>query len=249
LRHGDGALDVTDGWRLLVVGAHAADFVWRAAGAIALHTRSGGNATVVALSYGERGESGDLWRVPGQTVEAVKVDRRREAEAAAAAVGADFVPFDLGDYPLRIDEAAEERLVELVVELAPQVLVTHPERDPFNPDHPVAFNAVERARKLATGAGGAPAAFATVPPPALYVFEPHQPEQCGFVPNVFLDITPVFDQKLEGMKAMASQTFLQQHYEQRAEQRAVQARYYGATAECRYAEAFQRLTPALVERL
>jgi 4-oxalomesaconate hydratase len=34
---------------LLVVGAHSADFVWRAAGTIAVITSQGGNATVVAL--------------------------------------------------------------------------------------------------------------------------------------------------------------------------------------------------------
>ena len=50
--------------KLLVIGAHSADFVWRAAGTIALVTSQGGSATVLALSYGERGESGSLWKEP-----------------------------------------------------------------------------------------------------------------------------------------------------------------------------------------
>jgi 4-oxalomesaconate hydratase len=58
--------------KLLVVGAHSADFLWRSAGAIAVTTAQGGSATVIALSYGERGESGELWQEPGQTVENVK---------------------------------------------------------------------------------------------------------------------------------------------------------------------------------
>ena len=41
---------------ILVVSAHSADFVWRAAGAIATVVANGGKAHVVALSYGERGE-------------------------------------------------------------------------------------------------------------------------------------------------------------------------------------------------
>jgi 4-oxalomesaconate hydratase len=53
--------------RIMVVGAHAADFVWRAGGVIAKTTQSGGVASVIALSYGERGESGELWKEPGQT--------------------------------------------------------------------------------------------------------------------------------------------------------------------------------------
>lgn len=77
--------------RLLVIGAHAADFVWRAGGVIAKHTAAGWEATVVALS---RGESGELWREEGQTVERVKQIRDAEARAAAEAVGATFVPYD-----------------------------------------------------------------------------------------------------------------------------------------------------------
>src|SRR5918999_3415623 len=57
------------GRKLLIVGADSRDFVWRGAGAIAVATSRGGEARVVALSYGERGESGDLWDEPDQTVE------------------------------------------------------------------------------------------------------------------------------------------------------------------------------------
>jgi len=46
--------------RMLVIGAHSADFVWRSGGAIAVTTENGGHALVIALSYGERGESGEV---------------------------------------------------------------------------------------------------------------------------------------------------------------------------------------------
>ena len=39
----------------LVVSAHSADFVWRAAGAIALHAARGYAMHIVCLSFGERG--------------------------------------------------------------------------------------------------------------------------------------------------------------------------------------------------
>ncbi len=76
--------------RLQVIGAHSADFVWRAGGAIATCTEHGGTAEVVALSYGERGESGELWKAEGQTIEHVKDLRHAEAEAAAGHLGATF---------------------------------------------------------------------------------------------------------------------------------------------------------------
>lgn len=242
-------LGVTEPGSLLVVGAHAADFVWRAAGAIAMHTAAGGRATVVALSYGERGESGDLWREPGQTVENVRRVRHDECVGAAAAIGADLVPFDLGDYPLEVPPEAVARLVDLMRQVRPDVVITHTASDPFNPDHPVAFAATDRARRLAMGAAGVASAFPTIPPPRMYVFEPHLPEQCGFVPNTFVDYTPVLERKEAAMAAMTAQTYLRHHYRQRGEQRAVQARYFGAGPAVHYAEAFQALTPRLVSLL
>lgn len=155
--------------RLLVVSAHAADFVWRAGGAIALTVSQGGEAFVVALSYGERGESGELWKEPGQTLERVKAIRHEEATRAAAILGAQLIPLDLGDYPLRVDDRVIDQLVDIMVEIAPDVLVTHTPRDPFNPDHPVAYEATERARQLATGSGVA-SAFKTVRPPEFLLF-------------------------------------------------------------------------------
>ena len=44
-----------------------------------------------------------------------------------------------------------------------------------------------------------PSAFETVKPPALFLFEPHQPELCNFTPTTFVDITAVMDRKLAAM--------------------------------------------------
>jgi 4-oxalomesaconate hydratase len=233
---------------LLVVSAHAADFVWRAAGAIAGVVEQGGVAEVVALSYGERGESGELWREPGQTVERVKEIRHGEASAAAAALGAGFHSFDLGDYPLVVDAEAVERLTVLMCELEPDVILAHAALDPFNPDHGVAHDATVRARQLASGAGVA-SAFTTIAPPELLLFEPHQPELCGFVPTTFLDITPVWERKVAAMDAMGAQSYLKQYYSERAEHRANHARRISGRSGIRYAEAFQREIPLVVEAL
>jgi 4-oxalomesaconate hydratase len=234
--------------RLLVIGAHAADFVWRAGGAIAVTTAAGGTARVIALSYGERGESGELWREPGQTVENVKRIRHEEAGRAAVVLGADFRCLDLGDYPLELDRAALQRLADELREFGPDVVVTHTDRDPFNPDHADAFVAVERARALASGAG-VPSAFERITPPDLLLFEPHQPELCNFTPTTFVDITPVIERKREAMAVMASQTYLHTYYEQLAERRANHARRISGDPSIAYAEAFQRVLPQVVKAL
>jgi 4-oxalomesaconate hydratase len=234
--------------RLLVIGAHSADFVWRAGGAIAVATAGGGEARVLALSYGERGESGELWQEPGQTVERVKEIRHEEAQRAAGALGAEFECLDLGDYPLEVDREALAAIADRIREFTPDVVLTHTDRDPFNPDHATAFFAVERARALAAGAG-VPSAFETVPPPELLVFEPHQPEVCNFVPSTFVDITPVVERKQAAMAEMKAQAYLVTYYAQRAEQRANHARRSSGDSAIRYAEAFQRVTPEVVSAL
>ena len=234
--------------RLLVVSAHSADFVWRAAGAIATLVAGGGTAEIVALSYGERGESGELWKEDGQTEERVKEIRHAEAETAAAVLGAGFRAFDLGDYPLVLDAAAVERLTDLIRELEPQVILTHASRDPFNPDHAVAYEATVQARQLASGAGVA-SAFKTIAPPELLLFEPHQPELCGFVPTTFLDITAVWSKKVAAMEAMGAQAYLRQYYSERAEHRANHACRISGRSDIRHAEAFQREIPVVVDAL
>ena len=57
----------------LVISAHAADFVWRCGGAIALHQELGYEVTVACLSFGERGESAKLWKQEGMTLDHVKL--------------------------------------------------------------------------------------------------------------------------------------------------------------------------------
>jgi 4-oxalomesaconate hydratase len=234
--------------RLLVIGAHSADFVWRAAGTIALVTSQGGSATVVALSYGERGESGALWKEPNQTVENVKRIRHEQASEAAGVVGASFRCLDLGDYPLVITDAALEQVVGLFRDLRPDIVLTHTPKDPFNPDHPVACQTVQKARLLASGAGVA-SAFERIKPPDLYFFEPHQPELCDFEPNTFVDITPVMEQKRQAMAVIQAQRYLQSYYIELASRRGNHARRISGMEEVKFAEALQRTLPLVVKSL
>jgi 4-oxalomesaconate hydratase len=233
----------------MVIGAHSADFVWRAGGAVAVTTSAGGAAHVVALSYGERGESGELWKEEGMTVDRVKEIRAGEAERAAAHLGATFEGLDLGDYPLVVDKDGLELIAAKIREFAPKVLLTHTDRDPFNPDHAEAYFAVEKARALAAGAGTASAFGASFDPPELLLFEPHQPEICNFTPTVFVDITPVIELKRAAMAEMQAQSHLHTYYEELAARRGNHARRSSGNKAIEFAEAFQRVTPQVVNAL
>jgi 4-oxalomesaconate hydratase len=141
-----------------------------------------------------------------------------------------------------------ERLIDLFREQRPQIVLTHTSIDPFNPDHPTACQAVQRARLLAAGAGVA-SAFERILPPDLYFFEPHQPELCGFTPNTFVDITPVMEQKRKAMECMKAQSYLHDYYTDLAARRGNHARRISGMEDVRYAEALQRTLPWVVRGL
>src|ERR1700721_2112820 len=84
----------------LVISAHAADFVWRAGGAIALYSGRGYRVRILCLSYGERGESERLWKMPSMTLERVKELRQAESEKAAEILGGEIGFFVSGIFPL-----------------------------------------------------------------------------------------------------------------------------------------------------
>ena len=147
-----------------------------------------------------------------------------------------------------MDGAAIEELTDVMRDVAPDIVLGHARLDPFNPDHGVASEATVRARQLASGAGVA-SGFRTITPPALLLFEPHQPELCGFVPTTFLDITPVWEQKRAAMEAMGAQEYLRQYYTERAGHRANHARRISGRSKIAYAEVFQREIPQVVDSL
>jgi 4-oxalomesaconate hydratase len=232
---------------VLVVSAHAADFVWRAGGYVARAVDNGQGAQVVCLSFGERGESARLWK-QGLTLEQVKAARREEAERAAAVLGAGISFLDGGDYPLRPTDDLSDALVQLLRRLRPAVILTHSAADPYNFDHPVAAELTLRARVLAQ-AHGYPSEHPVLGAPPVFRFEPHQPEMCGFHPDVLVDITDVFDRKREAMEAMRAQEHLWRYYTELAQRRGVQAVRNGGASSITHAEAYQRVFPQVCEAL
>ena len=235
----------------LVVSAHAADFVWRAGGAIALATAQGNPVTVLCLSYGERGESASAWRA-GKTLEEIKALRRAEACSAAAALGAEIEFLDAGDYPLRESGDLVDRIAGVYRRVNPSVVLTHPLADPYNQDHPAAAQMALRARVLAQ-AVGYPAPGEPIGAPPVFLFEPHQPEMCGFKPEVLLDITAVFEAKRRAMECMAAQRHLWEYYTDLAKRRGAQLRRNAGPnlglPQSTLAEAYMRVFPQVTDRL
>jgi 4-oxalomesaconate hydratase len=245
---------MTDGTKTaLVISAHAADFVWRCGGAIALHAARGYRVTVVCLSFGERGESAKLWKQPGMTLTQVKAARRAEAEAAAVALGVhDLICFDLGDYPLEMTRSDKDRLVDVMRAVQPSFLLSHSAYDPYNADHMYTTQVVMECRSTAQAWGHKPGET-VLGAPQLYLFEPHQTEQMGWKPDTFLDITEVWDRKRAAIECMEGQEHLWEYYTRVAQNRANHfQRNSGGQAggrAAKYAEGFQSVYPRTVDEL
>lgn len=203
----------------LVISAHSADFVWRCGGAIALHEEKGYDVTVVCLSYGERGESAKLWKKEGMTLEKVKAERQREAENAARALDVhDIQFFDLGDYPLELDKEAKFRLVDLIRKIQPSFMMSHSQYDPYNTDHMYTTSVAMEVRMIAQAWGHNPGKK-VLGSPQLYLFEPHQTERMEWKPDVFLDISSVWEKKRAAIECMEGQEHLWDYYTNVAENR------------------------------
>jgi 4-oxalomesaconate hydratase len=236
---------------MLVVSAHAADFVWRAGGAIALYAGRGHRVVVVCLSYGERGESARFWK-QGLDLGQIKAARHEEAEKAAAVLGAELRCFDADDYPLLETPELVDRLVQLYREVQPTVVLTHTPVDPYNMDHGMANQLALKSRIIAQAPGYDPGHQVLGAPP-VFLFEPHQTEMCEFRPDVLLDITEVWPAKRRAMEVMAAQEHLWEYYTDVAKRRGTQAGRNSkpnlGQQSTTMAEAFQRVYPQVASEL
>jgi len=180
-------------------------------------------------------------------LDAVKANRRQEALRAAEILGAKVIFFDVGDYPMRIPDSILYELAALYRKIRPEFVLTHSLQDPYNFDHPLVSHAAQEARIVAQAHGHEPGTPVIGAPP-VFLFEPHQPEQCEWRPQVLLDITPVWPKKYAAFQEMKAQEHLWHYYERVALQRGVQASR-NSNKNIKYGEAYQRVFPHVTEEL
>lgn len=233
---------------MLVVSAHAADFVWRSGGTMAKYIKQGANVSLVILSYGVRGESNDLWKVEGQTAENVKKFRRSEVEQALQHLGIKNVEFwDLDDYKIEFTTQHMDRMVRKIREVKPHHIITHGPKDAFNPDHENVSKFVWEASVLSISNGVKTEGYQTAKQARIFGFEPHQTEVSDFKPDVIIDITDTYLQKEAAMQCFKAQKHLIDYYSDRAKTRGNHARRCSGNSAYKYAETFSRVYPYVGE--
>jgi LmbE family N-acetylglucosaminyl deacetylase len=165
---------------LLAIGAHAGDAEITTGAILARHRRLGDRVVMLHLTLGEGGH-------PQRSPSTYGEQKKREALAAAAALGADalFGPYKDGE--LRADAAAAGYVADVIRQVKPTHVLTH-WRESLHPDHAAAHRIVQEAVLLASLEG-----FESSHPPhralrAVYYAENWE-DRAGFEPYLYVDVT------------------------------------------------------------
>ena len=126
---------------VLAIGAHIGDMDLTAGPTLAKLVLEGANATIVALTPGERGH-------PRLSPSEYKKQKIAEGEAFATAIGADFMVLDHSDGFLPDTDEVALELATIIREKQPDTIITH-WKNSIHRDHEHAARLAERARFLA----------------------------------------------------------------------------------------------------
>lgn len=223
--------------KILGIGAHGCDVFGRAGGTIARYIRDGHKATILALSFGERGEAEIAWQEDGMTVEKVKELKRKEVTEAAKILGAEVRMLAYDDNPLMMNGERFLTLVDIIREEKPNIVLTHWLNDWVNWDHATTAEWTIRAVWSASRKG-----IITKHPVhkvnEVYMFMPSGLSEnvCEFVPNVLIDISDMQELKKKFISVFATQADSHSYFLETT------AGYRGKQAKVKYAEAFVRFS-------
>src|SRR6266571_639593 len=216
--------------RLLAIGAHPDDLEILSGGTLARFAARGDAVTMLVMTDGSAGHA----EIPAGELAAL---REREARAAAAVIGAEFVWLGLPDEFVFNDEPTRRRLLDAIRAARPDLILTH-DPDDYHPDH----RATSRAVFDASFIMGLPNVVTPSPPhpgvAPLYYFDTLA--GVGFQPAEYVAIRETFPTKQQMLAAHVSQVAWLRHHDAIDIQAFIEtvARFRGLQCGCAYAEAF-----------
>jgi len=168
---------------VMAIAAHPGDAFFAMGAPVALATHQGGKGSLLSLSLGESGSS----TIPP---EQYGEEQREAARKAATSIGAEalFLAYPDGEIP--VNDEAKFAVCDFIRRYKPEVIVTH-WRGSWHKDHQACYDIVQDAIFYA-----ALPAIARKHPPhsvATLYFDDNWEDAAGFVPDTYLDITPVFE--------------------------------------------------------
>ena len=187
--------------RFLVVVAHPDDAEFSSAGTIALLTNAGKHVVIAQVTSGAKGTSDPAF--PGSRMMAIREAEERESGRRLGVAEVDFLRQPDGELMPTLELRGV--IVRAIRRPKPDVVMTH---DPFrayafHPDHRnVGFSTLDACYPSARD----PHAF---PEQLEEGLEPHKTAELWFFnaehPDLYIDITNVFDRKVDALKAHVSQ--------------------------------------------
>ena len=210
--------------RVLAVGAHSDDMDFYCGGVLALYVAEGHTVGICSMADGRGGGKADS---PEQLAEM----RRKEFLASAAVIGAETFWPAIHDGTVMDDLETRRIVMEIIRSFRPDLIITHPPND-YHPDH-VATSHLVMDASFAARVGVQPVLFVETE------------SGHGFLPEEYVDVTEVWDQKMKMLDAHHSQydhyvnPNTGQHENWLRDRAAVMGRFRGLQCRARYAEAFR----------
>ncbi len=168
--------------RVLTIAAHPDDVEICCAATMALLTKAGHEVVLAHMTYGDKGGRGDSGMLA----------RTRHAEAVEAAqlIGAQVVGRICGDLELYLSQEHEKALVDLLDQVAPDLVFTH-RPDDYHPDHRI------------TGQLALSATATAKPGTAVWFMDTIG--GVDFTPTHFVDVGTAIEQKMDMIRCHRSQ--------------------------------------------
>ena len=181
---------------ILAIGCHPDDLEIACGGTLIRYVREGHKVSMCTISNGDLGHAVIM---PDELREI----RRKECEAAAKVIGADYHCVELGDgFTEASNKEARLRLIEIIRKTKPDVIISH-NPDDYMRDHmqtsAMAYDAsfISTLPHIFTDSE-----FTTNFPPVIYM---DTLAGIGFIPTEYVDISDVIEQKLEALACHKSQ--------------------------------------------
>ncbi len=168
---------------MMAIAAHPGDAFFAMGAPVALAIHQGGKGSLLSLSLGE---SGSATITPSQYGKA----QRESATKAATSIGAEALFLTYPDGEIPVNDQAKFAVCDLIRQYKPDVIVTH-WRGSWHKDHQACYDIVQDAIFYAA----LPAMVRNLPPHSVarLFFDDNWEDANGFVPDTYLDITPVFE--------------------------------------------------------
>lgn len=189
----------TDILRVLVIAAHPDDCDLKAGGVACKYADRGHEVLFVSMTNGAAGHH----ELAGQ---ALVRRRRAEAEAAADIAGVEFEQFDFPDGRLQPSLENRDRLIRLVREFQPDLILTHRPND-YHPDHRYTAQLVRDVAYTVLVPNICPTIPALDQSPVFAYLNDTFDRPYPFSPDVVVDIDGVAERKFEMLDCHESQMY------------------------------------------